>query len=126
MDPLTSEWVEKAEGDWAVVEALTSLGDARFTDGICFHAQQCAEKYLKALLQEEALPVPRTHDLAHLIELLAEACPGLVEYREAAAWLTACAVEIRYPGVSAAGETATEAVRYGEQMRAAARERLGL
>lgn len=47
MRPLTQEWVEKAEGDYRV--ASTQRQDAEpVWDAICFHAQQCIEKYLKA------------------------------------------------------------------------------
>jgi HEPN domain-containing protein len=52
MNPLTIEWVEKAEAD-----LLTSRREYRARkspnyDAVCFHAQQAAEKYLKAVLQE--------------------------------------------------------------------------
>jgi len=37
-------------------------------DSACFHAQQCAEKYLKARLQEAGLAFPKTHDLLDLLK----------------------------------------------------------
>ena len=47
MKPETQGWVAKAEGDYAV--AVRELGTAApVFDAVCFHAQQCAEKYLKA------------------------------------------------------------------------------
>ena len=48
----TAEWVEKAEGDWHT--SGRELGTTEFPnyDAVCFHARQCAEKYLKALLTE--------------------------------------------------------------------------
>ena len=39
-------------------------------DQVNFHCQQSAEKYLKALLQELGLAVPKTHDLEDLLHLL--------------------------------------------------------
>ncbi len=55
MKPLTREWVEKAEGDFATARReLRARKDPNY-DAACFHAQQCAEKYLKACLQEEDL-----------------------------------------------------------------------
>lgn len=50
MNPLTLEWVTKAEGDY-----LTAVREARIRkspnyDAVCFHSQQAAEKYLKAYL----------------------------------------------------------------------------
>jgi HEPN domain-containing protein len=54
MNPITLEWVEKAEGDFAAAEReLAVVVDPNY-DAVCFHAQQCAEKYLKARLQEAA------------------------------------------------------------------------
>ncbi|HAO21993.1 MAG: hypothetical protein BWK80_10415 [Desulfobacteraceae bacterium IS3] len=37
-------------------------------DGICFHAQQYAEKYLKARRCEVGIPFAKIHDLAALLE----------------------------------------------------------
>ena len=66
MKPLTSEWVEKAEGDFATAEREIRVRKTPNFDAVCFHAQQCTEKYLKALLQEADLPFGKTH---HLISL---------------------------------------------------------
>jgi HEPN domain-containing protein len=64
----------------------------------CFCAEQCAEKYLKALLQERGQPAPKTHDLAILLDLLIGGHPELELMRPALTALTAFAVEFRYPG----------------------------
>ena len=65
-------------------------------DGVCFHAQQCAEKYLKALAVELDLPFLRTHDLVILLEellpvypLWASATPAVSVTEEAAETETA-------------------------------------
>lgn len=51
MNPLTFEWVEKAEGDFfTAMRELRARKSPNF-DAVCFHAQQMAEKYLKAVLQ---------------------------------------------------------------------------
>ena len=49
MNALTTEWVEKAEGDFAT--AGRKLRARRYPnyDAVCFHAQQVAEKYLKGI-----------------------------------------------------------------------------
>lgn len=52
MKPLTREWIEKAEGDFATASREIRVRKVPNYDAVCFHAQQCAEKYLKALLQE--------------------------------------------------------------------------
>jgi len=39
-------------------------------DAVCFHCQQCAEKYLEALQQELGLFIPKIHDLERLLAAL--------------------------------------------------------
>ena len=68
MNPLTEEWVQKAEGDYTVAQQ-SKQGQNPVNDVICFLAQQCVEKYLKAWLQEANIPFPRTHDLTSVIDL---------------------------------------------------------
>ena len=71
MNPLTRQWVEKAEKDYrSALRELRSHKDPNYDDG-CFHAQQCIEKYLKALLQENGTAFPKTHQLEKLIDLMA-------------------------------------------------------
>jgi HEPN domain-containing protein len=70
-------------------------------NSICFHAQQSAEKYLKARLCELGLPVPRTHDLTALLEALQPAHPEWRLLEPAAKALLDYAVRFRYPGASA-------------------------
>ena len=62
MKPLTREWIEKAEGDFATVRREVQARKDPNYDAACFHAQQCIEKYLKARLQEAEVPFGRTHD----------------------------------------------------------------
>ena len=63
MRPETAEWVAKAEADFASMRRETSVDQSPNYDLICFLAQQCVEKYLKALLCEEGIAFPKTHDL---------------------------------------------------------------
>ncbi len=65
----TAQWVLKAEDDMEIARNLAALAKPK-RDGACFHCQQSAEKYLKALLQELGLAVPRTHELEDLLDLL--------------------------------------------------------
>lgn len=69
MKRLTAEWVRKAEADYQVAARL-HRGPETFHDAVCFHCQQSAEKYLKGLLEELGLSVPKTHDLESLRTLL--------------------------------------------------------
>ena len=47
---VVSEWVEKAENDLKNAAHTIKMGEDCPTDTVCFHAQQCVEKYLKAFL----------------------------------------------------------------------------
>jgi HEPN domain-containing protein len=68
MKPITSEWVSKAEGDFVMMERESRARRDPNHDGISFHAQQCAEKYLKARPCEGGLESARIHDLVALLE----------------------------------------------------------
>ena len=49
---IVKEWVDKAEGDFTTASREWRARKCRNHDAVCFHAQQCIEKYLKALLQK--------------------------------------------------------------------------
>ena len=126
MKLLTREWVKKAEGDFACAQRELRARKAPSYDASCFHAQQCAEKYLKALLQEQGTPFGKTHDLAILADLLIPIVPSLKPLRDDLKKLTAYAVEFRYPGASADKTIASEACRMSERIRGVARLQLGV
>ena len=126
MKPIAAEWVGKAEGDFATVERETRARKDPNYDGVCFHAQQCAEKYLKALVVEVDLPFLRTHDLVVLLDQLLPLYPLWEVYRSDLAYLSEFAVSFRYPGESADRESALDARRRCRIFRRAARSVLGL
>jgi HEPN domain-containing protein len=45
---IVRQWVQKAENDLTNATFTLKLGAACPTDTVCFHAQQCVEKYLSA------------------------------------------------------------------------------
>jgi len=126
MKPMTAEWIAKAEGDHAsVVRECRARKNPNY-DGACFHAQQCAEKYLKARLCEGGVAFTRIHDLVALLDQ-ALALEGAWEvHREDLAYLSAFAVIYRYPGESADKAAATDARKRCRRFRRAARAALGL
>ncbi len=67
---LVKPWVEKAESDYVVFQQLLKMGEDCPVDAVCFHAQQCAEKYLKARLVYLAIDFPKSHDIAEIVKLL--------------------------------------------------------
>src|SRR5262245_26010869 len=116
MKKLTREWVRKAEGDY-IQATQNYASDKPVYDGVCFHCQQCAEKYLKALLQELGLALSRTHDLEALRVQLLPHRPSLGSFRRGLEFLTDYAVGVRYPGKRAQKRQATAALRWAERVR---------
>ena len=91
------EWVEKADNDLANAVHTLKLGERGPTDTVCFHAQQCAEKYMKAVLVFQLIDFPKSHDLEKLTALLpATTRPSLST--EELHKLTDFATGPRYPG----------------------------
>lgn len=126
MKPLTQEWIEKAEGDFRTAGRELWAEQLPNYDAVCFHAQQCAEKYLKAKLQETDILVPKIHDLTALLDLLLPYEPELETLRFALGMLTDYAVAVRYPGFSADQAVAEEVYFLCEQVRQSIRQRLSL
>lgn len=125
MKPLTGEWTRKAEGDHRAARRLARARKPPNHDEVCFHAQQCAEKYMKAVLEEHGRQVPRIHDLPALLDELIKINGIWDALRQAAKLLSEYAVRVRYPGAAATKATATRALRACEFVRAALREALG-
>jgi HEPN domain-containing protein len=91
------QWVQKAENDLKNAAFTLKLGAACPTDTVCFHAQQCVEKYLKALLVANKIDFARTHHISALLAFLPQTIrPDLTA--EEQALLTDYAVSTRYPG----------------------------
>jgi HEPN domain-containing protein len=126
MKPMTREWVAKAEGDFAMVEREARARKNPSYDGLCFHAQQCAEKYLKARLCEAGIEFAKVHDLVALLEQSLGVEPLWEAYRADLAALTDYAVSFRYPGESADKESARNARKNCKAFRRTARKALGL
>ena len=70
MSRIVQEWVEKAEGDFLTAQRELRADPNPNYDAACYHAQQCAEKLMKALLIKVGVTPPRTHHLVILNELL--------------------------------------------------------
>ena len=98
MKPLSLEWVEKAEGDFHSLEREVRARKYPNYDAACFHAQQCAEKYLKGRLTEAGISFPKTHDLVLLLDRILSVEPLWEVHRDDLAVLSGFGVEFRYPG----------------------------
>lgn len=97
MNDLVREWISKAEGDFGTAGRELAAAEGN-PDAVCYHAQQCIEKLLKAgLLACGCLP-PKVHDLVRLDALLREARPLWDADDEDLDRLSQAAVIFRYPG----------------------------
>jgi HEPN domain-containing protein len=65
-------WMQKADNDLTIARDERYLKNENIvTDGICFHCQQCVEKYLKAFLSFNKIDFQKTHNLEMLSSLCA-------------------------------------------------------
>jgi HEPN domain-containing protein len=116
-------WIRKAEQDWRVARKLNPDTEP---DAICFHCQQCVEKYLKAMLVRGHRSFPKTHDLGILLALAAPGGNHLRKYENDLSDLNPYSVIARYPGLDTTPKEARQAKVITRRVRLALRRRLGL
>jgi len=126
MHALIKEWVEKAEGDFQTANRELRVRKAPNYDAVCFHCQQCVEKYMKAYLQDRGQRFPRLHDLIELLELCLPHDRTFELQRGIFEDLTKYAVQFRYPGEQATKADASTAIKAMKDVRIFIRQRLGL
>ena len=95
MKKVSEEWLKAAGDDLKVMEKIAS--DEHLTHMVAFHAQQCIEKTLKAVIEEYEIAAVRIHNLERLFELVRsliviDVDPMLVEM------LDKLYIDARYPG----------------------------
>lgn len=98
LTPLVEAWIRFAEDDWQDSQILVSAGGN--PRSICFHLQQCIEKLFKAELMRLHSPVPKTHNLKELSDLLQQADAGWSAASIDLNRLSLAAVDFRYPDPS--------------------------
>ncbi|MBL8878359.1 MAG: HEPN domain-containing protein [Phycisphaerales bacterium] len=125
MKPETAAWVAKAEADYVSARREFRARKDPNYDSACFHAQQCGEKYLKAVLVDSSIPFAKIHSLTALLHLLLPIEPVWELLKPDAAQLTVHAVEFCYPGKTADKSLARQALVQCGRIRDAVRLRLG-
>jgi HEPN domain-containing protein len=122
------DWVVKAEEDYETARLLVRKRKRKpnLSDGVCFHAQQCAEKYLKALMTSYDIVPPRTHDLVSLARFLRAKEPTIELVKDLCHALNPYAVENRYPGEQATRRQMKLACKAAKEIRRFIRARLKL
>jgi HEPN domain-containing protein len=119
------EWLQKADNDLTAARQILKLGNAAPMETIGFHAQQCVEKYLKVVLVERGISVPKTHNIQALMRLIPRSHrPGLAAIEQKQ--LTNYAAAARYPeaGLDISFAAARKAVALAGRVRREIRQRL--
>jgi len=91
------QWLSKAQKDLQAASVLLAA-DLDDYENVGFHAQQAAEKFIKAFLVRHQIEFPKTHDIAVLRELLAQVDQRTAERLAPAEALSPFGVTFRYPG----------------------------
>ena len=125
INPLTVEWIKKAEGDYAAIELHQQAASPNF-DFICFHVQQCIKKYLKAWLQEADTQFSETHNLKDLLSLILPVIPDWHVWQSDLSTIFQHEVDLRYLDKSTTADKAYCAVDVCERVRQAIRAELKL
>lgn len=126
MNPLTLEWVKKADEDFIAAERLLRVRKTPVYSVVCFHSQQCAEKLLKALLQEHQQHIPKIHHLADLLTLIIQVDASCQFLSSDLKVLEDYAVDFRYPGNYAGKDDAKHALKAAKNVRVFIRNKLNL
>ena len=126
MNELVTEWIKKAESDYLVAQHELNLAEPRTSEAVCFHAQQCVEKYAKAFLTEHDVEFEYTHNMLYLHRKCVEVDAEFKKYGREFDILDDYAVDIRYPGISVRDEDAKEAFDIAKRLRAFIRSTLNL
>jgi HEPN domain-containing protein len=119
-------WIRRAEDELETGKILMR-SERPISWVICFHMQQCVEKYLKAFLIFHGREHPRTHSIPALVELCAQLAPSFYELKE---WgvreLTRYATALRYGEEPYAPdeEETQRAIAVAERVQAFVREKL--
>lgn len=90
-----ARWLDNARADLAL--ASVALQPGGLYEHLCFHAQQAAEKSLKAVLLDSGVDIPFTHNLQALLDLLSSRLV-LPDDLADSVDLNPYAVVTRYPG----------------------------
>ncbi|MEO6434138.1 MAG: HEPN domain-containing protein [Tepidisphaeraceae bacterium] len=126
MKPTSSEWVSSAEGHYETACTLRRSRRRHLHDAICFHSEQCVEKYLRARLRQAQVRFQKTDDLPKLLDPLRSIEPRWRSIEQELRGLSDAALMVLYPGKSTRREDATKAYKVCTRLRALARSSLGL
>ena len=117
MNGTVEEWLAKSEGDYRTSTREFSATESPNYDAVCYHAQQCIEKLMKALLIHRGTVPPRTHELLRLGELVRVEYPQWTCAKQDVRFLTRAGTAFRYPGDDADRKDAEKAMAICTRLR---------
>jgi HEPN domain-containing protein len=111
----TLKWLERAKSSLQRSK-IGSVDPYIFLEDLCYDAEQCAEKSLKAVFVFNGMTFPKTHDIGFLLDTLSENKISIPENIHLGRMLTQYAVETRYPGEyePVTDDEYKEALKYAE------------
>ncbi len=121
------QWISRADEDLVLAQHALQMSEGCPYRLVAYHAQQCAEKHLKAYLVQREVDFPYTHNITFLVELCSDAAEWADKLQDAEI-LTRYAMTTRYPGedrqvsLHDAQRAIDMAVRVREAVRAALAE----
>lgn len=119
-------WERFAEMDYVTAIHLSKTLYPKPMEIICYHCQQCAEKYLKALTEKLGMEIEKTHDLGKLADTISEETAIPHDVLVSCAKLTQYGVKIRYPQEFEMNEKHVQAALLDmEHVRTWCREQMG-
>lgn len=121
---IVKQWVDHAEEDLRLARFALKITSSCPHKLIAFHAQQCAEKYLKAFLALKKVDFPYSHNISLLVELCSPHA-GWINDLQGIESLTPYAITARYPGkYKVTKKEAVQAVELASIVRKAVRKAL--
>lgn len=96
MNDNVAAWIRKSDNDRRAADNLMRSSPP-LHDEVCFHCQQCAEKFIKAIFTQRGVEFPKTHDQFKVARLLNLDPTFLEAITDDLALLTPFAVDFRYP-----------------------------
>jgi HEPN domain-containing protein len=121
-----AEWIQEAEADYKNANTIARRHKDPTPKSVCWHCQQCAEKYLKAFLIRHAQKFPFRHDLVELNTQCQRVDSDFRLIVEELEELNVYGAAFRYPGSMATIEDGRSALKAVKRVREFVRAKFGM